>query len=93
MEAKIINTDNGDILNVGEIGEILIRGPNIMKSYFNLPEATKNTIDKDGFLHTGDIGYFDDEDFLFITDRVKDLIKFKGFQVAPAELEGQLVFI
>ena len=57
----------------------------------NDPEATTDTIDKDGWLHTGDIGYVDDDDEIFIVDRLKELIKYKGFQVAPAELEDMLV--
>ena len=91
MKAKVISTENGETLGVGESGEIIVEGPNIMKCYLNLPEATSNMIDSDGFLHTGDVGYFDEEGYLFITDRVKELIKFKGFQVAPAELEAFLV--
>lgn len=57
----------------------------------NDPEATKATIDEGGWLHTGDIGYIDDDDELFIVDRLKELIKYKGFQVAPAELEAMLI--
>ncbi|KAI5417178.1 4-coumarate--CoA ligase, variant 3, partial [Lathyrus oleraceus] len=59
--------------------------------YLNDPEATKKTIDKDGWLHTGDIGLMDDDDELFIVDRLKELIKYKGYQVAPAELEALLI--
>ncbi|MCE5166939.1 4-coumarate--CoA ligase 1, partial [Datura stramonium] len=59
--------------------------------YLNDPEATAQTIDKKGWLHTGDIGYIDDDDELFIVDRLKELIKYKGFQVAPAELEALLL--
>ena len=58
----------------------------------NDPEATARTIDKDGWLHTGDIGFVDDDDEIFIVDRLKELIKFKGYQVAPAELEALLIF-
>ena len=57
----------------------------------NDPEATFNTIDKEGWLHTGDIGFVDDDDEIFIVDRLKELIKYEGFQVAPAELEGMLI--
>lgn len=59
--------------------------------YLHDPEATERTIDKEGWLHTGDIGYIDDDDELFIVDRLKELIKYKGFQVAPAELEAMLI--
>ena len=59
--------------------------------YLNDPEATENTIDKDGWLHTGDIGYVDDDDEIFIVDRLKEIIKYKGFQVPPAELEALLI--
>ena len=59
--------------------------------YLNNREATQNTIDKEGWLHTGDIGFVDDDDELFIVDRLKELIKYKGFQVAPAELEALLL--
>jgi 4-coumarate--CoA ligase len=62
----------------------------LLVGYLNDPEATERTIDKDGWLHTGDVGYID-EDELFIVDRLKELIKYKGFQVAPAELEALLI--
>lgn len=61
------------------------------EGYLNDPEATERTIDKEGWLHTGDIGYIDEDDELFIVDRLKELIKYKGFQVAPAELEALLI--
>jgi 4-coumarate--CoA ligase len=59
--------------------------------YLNDPDSTKNTIDEDGWLHTGDIGYVDDDDEIFIVDRLKEIIKYKGFQVPPAELEALLI--
>lgn len=62
-----------------------------VSGYLNDPEATKNTIDADGWLHTGDVGYVDDDDEIFIVDRLKEIIKYKGFQVAPAELEALLI--
>ncbi|KAG6425616.1 hypothetical protein SASPL_116059 [Salvia splendens] len=90
-ELKIVDPDTGCSLPRNKPGEICIRGPQIMKGYLNDPEATARTIDVDGWLHTGDIGYVDDDDDVFIVDRVKELIKFKGFQVPPAELEALLI--
>lgn len=71
-------------------GEILIRGPNIMKGYFKNDEATKAIITTDGWLRSGDIGYYDENRLIFINDRLKELIKVNANQVAPAELEGIL---
>lgn len=90
-ELKIVDPDSGHSLPRNQPGEICIRGSQIMKGYLNDLEATTNTIDKDGWLHTGDIGYVDDDDEIFIVDRLKELIKYKGFQVAPAELEDMLI--
>ncbi|XP_051198171.1 4-coumarate--CoA ligase 4 [Lolium perenne] len=90
-ELKIVDPDTGASLGRNLPGEICIRGKQIMKGYLNDPVATKNTIDKDGWLHTGDIGYVDDDDEIFIVDRLKEIIKYKGFQVPPAELEALLI--
>lgn len=90
-ELKIVDPDTGKSLGRNLPGEICIRGQQIMKGYLNDPEATKNTIDADGWLHTGDVGYVDDDDEIFIVDRLKEIIKYKGFQVAPAELEALLI--
>ncbi|KAK7265278.1 hypothetical protein RJT34_32896 [Clitoria ternatea] len=90
-EMKIVDPESGASLSRNQSGEICIRGNQIMKGYLNDEEATKRTIDKEGWLHTGDIGYIDDDDELFIVDRLKELIKYKGFQVAPAELEAMLI--
>ncbi|KDO41638.1 hypothetical protein CISIN_1g042783mg [Citrus sinensis] len=90
-EMKIVDPETGASLPTNKPGEICIRGDQIMTGYLNDPEATKSTIDKEGWLHTGDIGYIDDNDELFIVDRLKELIKYKGFQVAPAELEALLL--
>ena len=81
------------MLNWGpnERGEVLIYGPHVMAGYLNNEEATANTIDADGWFHSGDIGYVDDDGFFYIVDRVKELIKYKGYQVAPAELEALLL--
>ncbi|PKU76982.1 probable 4-coumarate--CoA ligase 2 isoform X1 [Dendrobium catenatum] len=90
-ELKVIDLETGFSLNRNKAGEICIRGDQIMKGYLNDPEATLATIDVEGWLHTGDVGYVDDDDEVYIVDRVKELIKFKGFQVPPAELEALLV--
>ena len=90
MEVRIVDTVNGENLPVGKTGEMLVHGPNIMKGYLNLPDATKASITEDGWFRTGDIGYFDEEGCFYITDRLKELIKVKGLQVAPAELEALL---
>ncbi|MFJ2781011.1 MULTISPECIES: 4-coumarate--CoA ligase family protein [unclassified Kitasatospora] len=81
----------GADLGPGEPGELLIRGPQVMKGYFGRPSDTAATVDADGWLHTGDIGYVDDRGYLHVVDRVKELIKYKGYQVAPAELEALLL--
>lgn len=89
-EVKIVDIETGMSLPYNQAGEICIRGPQIMKGYLNNPEATANTIDKDGYLHTGDVGFIDEDEEMFIVDRVKEIIKFKGFQIPPAELEALL---
>jgi len=89
--AKIVDPVSGKELGIDEEGEIWVKGPNVMKGYLNRPDATAETIDKDGYLHTGDIGKVDKNGFYFITDRLKELIKVKGLQVAPAELEAVLL--
>ncbi|HEX6718898.1 MAG TPA: 4-coumarate--CoA ligase family protein [Pyrinomonadaceae bacterium] len=90
-ECKVIDLETGEALGPGQKGEVCVRGPQIMKGYLNKPEATAQTIDSDDWLHTGDIGYFDEEGHFFIVDRAKELIKYKGFQVPPAELEAVLL--
>ncbi|MFH8532884.1 4-coumarate--CoA ligase family protein [Streptomyces tendae] len=91
-EMRIVSlTDPGKDLPAHESGEILIRGPQIMKGYLGRPDATAAMIDADGWLHTGDVGHVDGDGWLFVVDRVKELIKYKGFQVAPAELEALLL--
>lgn len=90
-EGKIVDPSTGAALKPTETGELLVRGPQIMKGYYKNPEATAQTLTRDGWLHTGDIAHFDEKGFLFITDRLKELIKYKGFQVPPAELEALLL--
>ncbi|MFO1327336.1 MAG: 4-coumarate--CoA ligase family protein [Rubrivivax sp.] len=91
MQARIVDTASGALLGPHQDGEICVRGPNIMRGYLNNPDATAMTIEPDGWMHTGDIGHFDDEGYLYVVDRVKELIKYKGMQVAPSELEGVLL--
>lgn len=87
---KVVDPQTGAALPLGEEGELCIKGPQVMLGYLNNPEATARTIDADGWLHTGDIAVFDADGQLFIRDRLKELIKVKGFQVAPAEVEAVL---
>jgi acyl-CoA synthetase (AMP-forming)/AMP-acid ligase II len=91
MECKIVDLSSGAELPVGESGEILLRGPIVMQGYFGQAGATAATIDGEGWLRTGDIGYVDADGDFFIVDRTKELIKYKGLQVAPAELESVLL--
>ncbi len=90
-ECKILSLETGDLLGPNEMGEVCVRGPQVMKGYLNCPEATSQTVDEEGWLHTGDIGYADEEGHFFIVDRAKELIKYKGLQVPPAELEAILL--
>mgnify|MGYP006271427829 CR=1 FL=1 len=87
---RIVDVATGDDLGAGERGEVWVHGPQVMKGYHNNPDATDATIDVEGWLHTGDVGVVDENGQLRIVDRVKELIKYKGFQVAPAELEALL---
>ena len=90
-ETRIVDPASGNDLGVGEDGEIWVRGPQVMKGYLNNQAATDATLLPDGWLRTGDIGHVEDDGHLFIVDRLKELIKVSGFQVAPAELEALLL--
>ncbi|GIT06827.1 MAG: hypothetical protein CM1200mP30_04570 [Pseudomonadota bacterium] len=91
-EEKIVDTeDPTKELKPGDIGELVVRGPQVMKGYLNNPETTEETITSDGWFLYWDIGKMDEEGYVWILDRKKELIKYKGFQVPPAELEGLLI--
>jgi acyl-CoA synthetase (AMP-forming)/AMP-acid ligase II len=90
-ECRLVSVETGEDVGAGEPGEIWVRGPQVMKGYLNCVEATAQTIDPEGWLHTGDVGYVDEDGYFFIVDRAKELIKYKAFQVAPAELEAVLL--
>ncbi len=90
-ECRVIDPETGKDAPAGDRGEVWVRGPQVMKGYLNNPDATARTVDGDGWLHTGDIGIVDSDGYLTVVDRLKELIKVKGFQVAPAELESLLL--
>jgi acyl-CoA synthetase (AMP-forming)/AMP-acid ligase II len=90
-ECRLIDPDTGQDAADGERGELWIRGPQVMKGYLNNEEATRNTVDEEGWLHTGDVAIVDASGRYTVVDRVKELIKYKGYQVAPAELEAVLI--
>lgn len=88
---RIVDIGTGNVLGPNEEGELQFRGNVIMKGYIGDAKATRETTSDDGWLKTGDIGYYDNDGEWFIVDRLKELIKVKGFQVAPAEIEGLLL--
>jgi acyl-CoA synthetase (AMP-forming)/AMP-acid ligase II len=90
-EYKVMDYLTGAEAGPQQEGELWVRGPQVMKGYLNRPEATAAMIDSEGWLHTGDIGYADEDGYFFVVDRLKELIKYKGLQVAPAELEAMLL--
>ncbi len=90
VDLRIVGEDGRTLLPAGDRGEIIMRGPNIMRGYWNKPEATAAAIDSEGWFHSGDIGYLDDEGFLFICDRLKDMIISGGENIYPAEVETVL---
>ena len=90
LTAKYMSAEEKE-LPIGETGELWVKGPNVFRGYHNNPEGTKNALTEDGYFKTGDVGHQDKDGNFYITDRVKELIKYKGFQVPPAELEGLLI--
>jgi len=90
-ECRIVDIATGQDLGPGHDGELWIRGPQVMKGYHDNPDATAATIDADGWLHTGDIGHADADGYFRVVDRLKELIKYKAWQVPPAELEAVLL--
>ena len=90
-ECRIVDVATEQDVPAGEPGELCIRGPQVMKGYLNNPEATAHAIDADGWFHTGDVARLDEDGSLWIVDRIKELIKYKGYQIAPAELEALLL--
>jgi acyl-CoA synthetase (AMP-forming)/AMP-acid ligase II len=90
-ECRVVDPATGDDVATGQDGEIWLRGPQVMRGYLNCPDATRATIDADGWLHSGDIGHADADGNFYVVDRLKELIKYKGMQVAPAELEALLL--
>jgi acyl-CoA synthetase (AMP-forming)/AMP-acid ligase II len=87
---KIVSLDTGEELPLGGVGELMVKGPQVMKGYWNNPEETAACLTPDGWLHTGDVARFDEDGYLYLIDRLKEMIKYKGYQVAPAELEALL---
>jgi acyl-CoA synthetase (AMP-forming)/AMP-acid ligase II len=90
-ECRLVGPESGADVAAGERGELWIRGPQVMKGYLNNPEATAATLDPEGWLHSGDVATVHDDGYFQIVDRLKELIKYKGFQVAPAELEALIL--
>jgi acyl-CoA synthetase (AMP-forming)/AMP-acid ligase II len=90
-ESKVVSIETGVELGPHERGEVWVRGPQVMKGYLNRPDATEATITPDGWLKTGDIGYYDEDGYFYFVDRLKELIKYNAYQVAPAELEAVLL--
>jgi len=87
VEIKLVDSDGGEV-PVGEPGEVMVRGYNLMQGYFDDPDATAETIDEDGWLHTGDIAVMNDRGYIKITDRIKDMYIVGGFNCYPAEIEN-----
>lgn len=81
VQLKVVHVATKELLGPNEPGEICIKGENVMKGYYNNPSATKSAFDEDGFFLTGDLGYRDEDGHIYVIDRIKEIIKYKGFQV------------
>ena len=91
MDARIVDpADPTKVLNIGEAGELLIRGPQVMKGYWRNPEATGRVLLEGGWLHTGDIAKMDENGYFYIVGRSKEMIKYKGYRILPFEVEKSL---
>ncbi|XP_050677444.1 probable 4-coumarate--CoA ligase 1 [Leptidea sinapis] len=90
-QARIVSLTTGQSLGPHEPGELFLRGPQVMKGYWNNEKATRETVDSDGWLHTGDVAYYDEDHYFYIVDRTKELIKVKGNQVSPTEIESVIM--
>jgi long-chain acyl-CoA synthetase len=90
VEAKLVDPDTGEEVPLGEAGEICIRGPMVMQGYYNRPEETQKAIDRDGYMHTGDVAIMDEDGFLALVDRTKDMINVGGFKVFSSKVEETL---
>ncbi|XP_067000160.2 luciferin 4-monooxygenase [Anabrus simplex] len=88
---KVVDVETGHAMGANAEGELCFKGPTLTKGYYHNPAATAGTIDEDGWLHSGDIGYYDDNGFIYVVDRIKDLIKYRGFHITPVEIETQLL--
>jgi len=91
MQLRVVDADTGKDVKTGDVGEIWVKGPQVMKGYWNMPDETKKSIDSDGWFRTGDAAYLDEEGYVYIYDRVKDMIVSGGENVYPAEVENALM--
>ncbi|KAJ3621948.1 hypothetical protein MTP99_002490 [Tenebrio molitor] len=91
FQVKVCDPDTGTALFSGQVGELRVKGDGIMKGYLGCEEETQKVFDREGFLKTGDLGYYDIAGFFYIVDRLKEIIKYKGFQVSPSEIENLLI--
>lgn len=91
LKCKVIAIDSGRQVDAGEVGELWLQGPNVFKGYLNNPAATAEALTPTGWFRTGDLGYYNEDGMYFISDRLKEVIKFNGFQVAPAGMSNGCV--